>query len=538
MSEERSDEPTLTAAHLPAGWAYCSLDDLKAPEAYALSIGPFGSNLKVSDYREDGVPLVFVRDIRSRNFGGPSTRFVSTEKATQLNAHKVFSGDLLLTKMGDPPGDTAVYPKNLGPAVITADCIRLKTNPGLTSSRFLEHWLRSPEQKESILSETKGVAQQKLSLKRFREIKTRLPPIPEQYRIVEALDSYLTRLDAATEGLKRVEANLKRYRASVLKAAVEGRLVPTEAELARREGRDYEPASVLLERILKERRRRWEESELAKMKAKGKVPANDKWKSKYKEPIAPDVEGLPELPEGWCWASFDSLLSGIEAGKSFKCDERPPGLAETGVVKVSAVSWGDFDENESKTCTNPALVNDDLIIKTGDFLISRANTLQLVGAVVIVKTVQKRVMLSDKILRLRTIGRLDEWLLEVLRSSLGREQIEGLASGNQDSMRNIGQERIRRITIPLPPLVEIKGILGILENAAVVERRVELGAANSLIRLERLRQSILKWAFEGKLVDQDPNDEPASVLLERIRQERQQAAPKKRPRGRKSSTKS
>ena len=84
--------------------------------------------------------------------------------------------------------------------------------------------------------------------------------------------------------LERVQRNLKRYRASVLKAAVEGRLVPTEAELARSEGRDYEPAPVLLERILAERRRRWEDAELAKMTAKGKAPRDDKWKETYRVP--------------------------------------------------------------------------------------------------------------------------------------------------------------------------------------------------------------------------------------------------------------
>jgi type I restriction enzyme S subunit len=88
------------------------------------------------------------------------------------------------------------------------------------------------------------------------EYELRLAPLPEQHRIVEAIESYFTRLDDAVATLERVQRNLKRYRASVLKAAVEGRLVPTEAELARAEGRDYEPASVLLERILAERRRR------------------------------------------------------------------------------------------------------------------------------------------------------------------------------------------------------------------------------------------------------------------------------------------
>ena len=117
----------------------------------------------------------------------------------------------------------------------------------------------------------------------------------------------MPKLDAAVAALERVRANLKRYRASVLKAAVEGRLVPTEAELARKEGRDFEPASVLLDRILAERRRRWEESELARMKAAGKPPKDDRWKSKYKEPVTPDSSTLPHLPDGWCWATVEQL---------------------------------------------------------------------------------------------------------------------------------------------------------------------------------------------------------------------------------------
>jgi type I restriction enzyme S subunit len=127
----------------------------------------------------------------------------------------------------------------------------------------------------------------------------------EQDRIVAEIEKQFTRLDAATAALKRVQANLKRYRASVLKAACEGRLVPTEAELARKEGRAYEPADKLLQRILRERRARWEADTLAKMQASGKPPKDDHWKQKYKEPSAPDTSNLPPLPEGWCWASLE-----------------------------------------------------------------------------------------------------------------------------------------------------------------------------------------------------------------------------------------
>ena len=114
-----------------------------------------------------------------------------------------------------------------------------------------------------------------------------LAPRPEQDRIVAEIEKQFTRLDAATAALKRVQANLKRYRASVLKAACEGRLVPTEAKLARKEGRAYEPADKLLQRILRERRARWEADTLAKMQASGKPPKTTTGNKSTKNPPPP-----------------------------------------------------------------------------------------------------------------------------------------------------------------------------------------------------------------------------------------------------------
>ncbi len=133
-------------------------------------------------------------------------------------------------------------------------------------------------------------------------------------------------------------------------------------------------------------------------------------------------------------------------------------------------------------------------------------------------------MLSDKILRLRVACGLERWLLWVLRSSFGRGEIERLATGNQDSMRNIGQANIRRIRIPLPPFSEVRRIIATIDAHHSTTEHVEqvVGAAEA--RCHRSRQSILKWAFEGRLVDQDPTDEPASALLERIANECKAAA--------------
>jgi hypothetical protein len=117
----------------------------------------------------------------------------------------------------------------------------------------------------------------------------------------------------AVAALRRIQANLKRYRTSVLKAACEGRLVPTEAKLARRERRDYEPADRLLTRILKERRAKWEADQLATMQVVDNPPKDDKWRAKYQEPATPDTSGIPELPDGG-----DVLLNlvGASVGRS------------------------------------------------------------------------------------------------------------------------------------------------------------------------------------------------------------------------------
>src|SRR5437016_2203077 len=141
-------------------------------------------------------------------------------------------------------------------------------------------------------------------------------------------------------------------------------------------------------------------------------------------------ESLPAIPSNWSWAELGDVLCGIEAGKSLKCEERPPKDTEVSVVRVSAVTWGIFDEDASKTCLSSQRVNPKLFVRPGDFLFSRANTIQLVGACVIVRHVSRRLLLSDKILRFHfRDALLPQWLLYVLRTSWGRSEIERLATG-------------------------------------------------------------------------------------------------------------
>lgn len=229
--------------------------------------------------------------------------------------------------------------------------------------------------------------------------------------------------------------------------------------------------------------------------------------------------------------SLGSLLVGIESGKNLRCVERPPLTGERGVIKVSAVTWGRFDPSKSKTLPADYTPPEKARIRKGDLLLSRANTLELVGAPVIVEEQPTDLFLSDKVLRLLVADNDKHWVLWFLRSPAGRSQIEEMSSGNQMSMRNIGQDALRRIVLPYPDAPIRADRIVALEAAFARADRLEAEAGVARALLDRLEAATLAKAFRGELVLQDPGDEPASTLLARIRAQRANAP--KAGRGRK-----
>ena len=215
--------------------------------------------------------------------------------------------------------------------------------------------------------------------------------------------------------------------------------------------------------------------------------------------------------------SLSFFVTGIKAGKNLKCVERPPYKDEKGVVKVSAVTWGEFDPLESKTLPLDFKPSADTLIRAGDFLFSRANTIELVGAAVIVKTAPDNLYLSDKILRLDFGIDAKAWILYYLRSPQGRHALQDISSGNQLSMRNIGQKNLMQLQVPNADASTRAEMVRHIESAFAKIDVIADEARRALDLTDRLDEAILAKAFEGELVPQDPNDEPASALLERIR---------------------
>lgn len=492
----------------PPGWVRTTIEDIVDRLQYGYTAkaehdegkrGP--AFLRITDIARGGVDWSSVPHCR-----------LSLE---ELAKYKLEDGDLVFARTGSI--EKACLINRPPEAVFASYLIRGRPVDGRTGP-WLGAFVGTFLYRNQASAASAGIGRANVNAKSLGRITLLLPPLLEQHRIVAAIESYFTRLDDAVATLERVQRNLKRYHASVLKAAVEGRLVPTEAELARAEGRRYEPASDLLERILAERRRRWEEAELTKMKARGKAPKDDNWKAKYVEPVAPDTSELPALPEGWCWVTVDQIVTEpLANGRSVK-------TAAIGfpVLRLTALQGGSIDTNEQKIGAWTAQEAQSYLVRGGDFLVSRGNgSIRLVGIGGLVRSLSDSVAYPDTMIRLRLSEKVQPKLFaQVWNSRTVRNQVEPKAKTTAGIFK-VNQGDLETCVIPLPPAREQRRIHAEIERLFSMADAAAALSVGSVTRCARLRQSILKWAFEGRLVDQDPSDEPASVLLERIRAERE-----------------
>ncbi len=511
----------------PAHWARVRLDEvaevrLGRQRSPARATGPnMVPYLRAANVTWHGIDLT---DVKEMDFN-----------PTEVETYRLRDGDILLSEASGSAGEVgkpARYSSASGLHCFQNTLIRVRAGEEL--ARFFHlHFL-----KDAMLGEfakaSRGVGIHHLGAEALSGWPVNVPPVGEQNRIVDALDNYLSRLDAAVASLKAAQAKLKAYRASVLKAAVEGRLVPTEAALARAEKRDFESADVLLKRILSERRRRWEEAELAKMKAAGRAPKDEKWRAKYEEPKAPEAKGLPPLPEGWCWASVDQVgdvLLGRQRAPQYLTGRWSRPYLRVANIKDDRVDLGDVEEMDFDEAHF-----EKYVLRPGDILVSEGQSPHLVGQSAIYLGGIEGLCFQKTLHRFRAVegGPATEFAQLVFRAHVRMRVFQKVASITTN-IAHLTLEKFKESRFPLPPSAEQERI--VLESARLlsVADAVEKQVGTERARIKRLRQAVLKWAFEGKLVDQDPTDEPAEKLLGRIRAERANTeTPKTTRRARKS----
>lgn len=270
---------------IPKSWTLAYPEDICSSKNYSIGIGPFGSNLKVSDYMNDGVPLIFVRHIRSGNFAGLEPKYVTPEKAQELLSHMVEPLDLLITKMGEPPGDCEIYPDDRPNGIITSDCLKFRIWETDLERVFFKHCINSFIIKDQLGLITKGVAQQKISVERFKSILFPVPPFAEQQEIVNRVQTLFKLADKIEQRYQKAKNHVDQLTQSILAKAFRGELVPQDP--------NDEPASVLLERIRAERAKRETETAKKSTGQKGKRRSK-KTEPQPSEPI-PNSKKKPEI---------------------------------------------------------------------------------------------------------------------------------------------------------------------------------------------------------------------------------------------------
>jgi type I restriction enzyme S subunit len=506
---------------LPKGWACARLSDIA-------EVNPALAKEVSDDTYVSFVPMAAVEEMSGRLDPSATRPWSEVRKGFT----KFQEGDIVLAKitpsMENGKAALALGLHN-GVAAGTTELHIVRPRTGI-DGHFLLHYLLQESFRRRARARMTGTAGQLRVPEAFLEEEA-LPVAPpcEQRRIVEAVETYVSRLDAAVESLKRAQARLKAYRASVLKAAVEGRLVPTEAELARAENRDYEPASVLLRKTSSERRRRWEEAELARLNATGKSPQDERWKAKYEEETAPDERELPSLPEGWCWTNLGMIKDFSLYGPRFSSDD----YSNNGVLVLRTSDISEAGKVDLTTPPRLQLSEDELAkyeARRGDLLITRTGSL---GTLAVLDD-DVRAIPGAYLIQYRLLAPLETvWFCFHFLKSPGAQAM--LVSGGRGVGRpNLNAPTIEALPIPFPPIDEQARINEELRRLFSISDGVLAQIRSQLRRCTRLRQSVLAWAFEGKLVDQDPTDEPAENLLERIRAERELSKPAKPKRARKS----
>lgn len=448
----------MNEARLPQGWTFLNFD-------HACHVVPTSARkLKQRDYSETGrFPVID----QGQQFIGGYTDHSDLKLETTLPV--VVFGD-----------HTRVVKFINFDFVVGADGVKVLSPFPHVEPRFLYYFLQHVELPD------KGYARH---FQFLQKTEFPLPPLPEQHRIVEKIEELFSDLDAGVEALKKVKAELKRYRQAVLKAAVEGKL--TEEWRANNKDK-LEPAAVLLERIRAER---------AKSGKAKKLP-----------PV--DTSELPQLPDGWEWATvYDvgEVVTGRTPSKS-KIDYYSEDFP---FFKPTDLNAGYFVRNSEDHLSKSGM-------KEARLLPAKTVLVTCIGAT-IGKSGLSRVEGASNQQINAVITRnviLPEFLYFLCISSQFQKSIFDHASAT--TLPILNKSKFEILLLPVPPLFEQQQIVSEVEQRLSVADEVEKTVEAGLRQAERLRQSILKRAFEGKLVPQDPSDEPASVLLERIRSAREE----------------
>jgi type I restriction enzyme S subunit len=448
------------------------------------------------------VRLIQLADIGDGIFLNKSIRFLTLEKAEELRCTFLKEGDLLIARMPDPLGRACLFPKLTQKSVTVVDVCVWRAENGGADSKWLMYIINSPDIRSKIQLLASGTTRQRVSGKNLKTLSVAIPPLAEQKRIVTKLDSLFAHTRRARQELDHIPKLIERYKQAILSAACTGRLTVDWRE----ENPNIETAAELLIRIHKEKLQKYEEKS---KKSKKIVLSNDKdyviesWKYTTLENIAEEIVDCPHSTPKWVEDGFICVRTTQFERFKLKMDN------------LRYVSQETFQERILR-----------LKPQAGDILYSREGGILGIACQIppnVELCLGQRMML----IRCNDNWLSGEYLTMLLNSEIILSKVKDLITGTASPHLNVGD--VKSFEIPLPPVLEQQEIIKRVKNYFQAIDRLEQEYQKAIQLCDRLEQSTLAKAFRGEIVPQDPNDEPASLLLERIQKEQEnQKLPKKK----------
>jgi type I restriction enzyme S subunit len=473
---------------LPSHWKHIELDEIAQDIQY-------GYTESASD-EPVGPKFLRITDIQNGRVDWDSVPFCEIDEG-EIGKYQLKTGDLLFARTGGTVGKSYLIQQDVPEeAVFASYLIRVKLNDAV-DPRFAYYFFQTHNYWRQISESKAGIGQPNVNASKLSSLTLPLPLLPEQRRIVAKIEELFSNLAAGINDLQAAGQQLERYRLSVLQAAVEGRLTADW-----RRTHDPEPADQLLDRILEERREKWEEDYRAKYEAKGKeLPKY--WKNRYSPPEEPDLpDDLQEIPGSWEWTSLGYMCD-MTSGGTPKRSNDEYWQGDIPWLKSGELNDGVVTEAEERITEKGLEESSTNIFPSGTLLVA------LYGA-----TTGKLGILdfasatNQAVCGLFITDSLDTkyvfWYLRQFRPELLSKRFGG-------AQKNISQTILRQVPVPLPPLDEQKQIVDEIERLLSVADDATATAEREHTRAERLRQSILKQAFSGRLVPHDEDATPPAI---------------------------
>ncbi len=477
---------------IPMGWEIVTVGGIADSIQY-------GHTASAVD-RETGPRFLRITDIQEGRVNWasvPSCNLTDEE----LPKYQLKPRDLVFARTGATTGKSFLI-RHCPEAVFASYLIRVRISREM-DERFLALFFQSPEYWRQIEGGKRGIGQPNVNGTILGQVQFLLSPLAEQRRIVEKIEELFSELDAGVANLKKARAQLTVYRQALLKHAFEGKFT---AEWRAQHAAELEPAEQLLVRIRAEHKQRFAKTR------------------QYNAPPDPEIEGLPAIPQEWAWARID-MIGVVGSGMSVSKERLLEKPVEVPYLRVANVQRGHLNLAEMKTMKVEADALDDLKLQPGDILFNEGGDRDKLGRGWVWDGKIDPCITQNHVFRVSPLSTslVDPKFVSHWGNTFGQQFF--LSHGKQTTnLASINKSVLSSLPVPVPSYAEQLQIVSQIEEQTSVIDALEADIDLNLQKAEALRQSILKKAFAGELVPQDPADEPASVLLARIRAEREAQA--------------